>query len=59
VCFGDSGGPDLLGGSNTVLGINSSVSNDVCTGLAYSYRVDTPRALAWIATTALAHHAPL
>ena len=27
LCFGDSGGPDLLGGTNTVLGVNSYVTN--------------------------------
>jgi len=54
VCFGDSGGPDLLGGTTTVLAVNSYVSNDVCSGLAYSYRVDTPSALGWIRSTAAA-----
>lgn len=54
VCFGDSGGPDLLGGTTTVLALNSYVSNDVCSGLAYSYRVDTPSALGWIRSTAAA-----
>jgi len=48
-CFGDSGGPVLLGGTNTVLAENSFVNNDVCAGNAYSYRVDTPQALAWLA----------
>jgi hypothetical protein len=57
ICFGDSGGPDLLGGTDVVVAINSSVSNDVCSGLAYSYRVDTPSALAWIRSTAAAHGA--
>jgi hypothetical protein len=52
VCFGDSGGPDLLGATTTVLAVNSYVSNDVCSGLAYSYRVDTPSALGWITATA-------
>src|SRR5262249_11129098 len=27
ICFGDSGGPDLLGGTNTVLGVNSYGTN--------------------------------
>jgi hypothetical protein len=47
-CFGDSGGPDLLGGSNTVLGVNSYVTNVNCGGVGYSARVDVPETLAWI-----------
>src|SRR5512142_3047833 len=47
-CFGDSGGPDLLGGSNTVLGVNSYVTNSNCSGVGYSARVDVPETLAWI-----------
>ena len=54
-CFGDSGGPNLVGGSNVVVGVNSFVANSVCTGNTYSYRVDTAAALAWIRTTAAAH----
>jgi Trypsin len=51
VCFGDSGGPDVLAGTHTVLAVNSFVANNVCSGVAYSYRVDTPSALAWIRAT--------
>ena len=47
-CFGDSGGPDLLGGSNTVLGVNSFVTNGNCAGVTYSQRVDLPNILAFI-----------
>jgi hypothetical protein len=47
-CFGDSGGPDLLGGTNTVLAVNSYVTNINCSGVGYSFRVDTPEVLAWI-----------
>jgi len=50
-CFGDSGGPDLLGGTNIVLAENSFLNNDVCAGNTYSYRIDTSQALTWIATT--------
>jgi hypothetical protein len=50
-CFGDSGGPNLLGGSNVVLGVNSFVANLICSGNTYSYRVDTPQALEWITST--------
>lgn len=54
-CFGDSGGPDLLGGTNVVLAENSFVNNNVCAGNTYSYRVDTPQAQSWIATTVAAN----
>ena len=46
-CFGDSGGPILDG--NTVLGVNSFVTNVNCGGVTYSNRVDTTDALAFIA----------
>ena len=54
-CFGDSGGPNLVGGTNVVVGVNSFVANAICTANTYSYRVDTAEALAWIRTTAAAH----
>jgi hypothetical protein len=47
-CFGDSGGPDLLGGTTTVLAVNSYVTNVNCSGVGYSARVDVPEILAWI-----------
>ncbi len=47
-CFGDSGGPDLLGGTRTVLGVNSYVTNVNCSGVGYSARVDVPETLDWI-----------
>jgi len=47
-CFGDSGGPDLLGGTNTVLAVNSYVTNGNCAGVTYSNRVDLPDILAFI-----------
>jgi hypothetical protein len=47
-CFGDSGGPDLLGNSKTVLSVNSYVTNSNCSGVGYSARVDIPAVLDWI-----------
>ena len=51
ICFGDSGGPDLLGGTNVVIGINSFVANSICSGNTYSYRADTAQALDWVNDT--------
>jgi hypothetical protein len=48
LCFGDSGGPDLLGGTNTVLAVNSYVTNYNCAGVGYSSRVDIQEILDWI-----------
>jgi hypothetical protein len=47
-CFGDSGGPNLLGGTNSVLEVNSYVGNANCAGVGYSSRVDIPEVLDWI-----------
>lgn len=47
-CFGDSGGPDLRGGTSTVLGVNSYVTNVNCGGVGYSQRIDVPAVLDWI-----------
>lgn len=47
-CFGDSGGPDLLAGTNTVLAVNSYVTNNNCSGVGYSFRVDTADVLTWV-----------
>jgi hypothetical protein len=48
VCYGDSGGPDLLGGTNTVLAVNSFANNVNCAGVVHSARVDIPEVLEWI-----------
>jgi len=53
-CFGDSGGPNLLGGTHTVLAVNSFVANAICSGNTYSYRIDTSTALTWIRSTVAA-----
>jgi hypothetical protein len=47
-CFGDSGGPDLLGGTSTILAVNSYVNNSNCSGVGYAERVDIPEVLAWV-----------
>jgi hypothetical protein len=47
-CFGDSGGPDLLGDTNIVLAVNSYVTNGNCAGVTYSNRIDIPDILDFI-----------
>ena len=49
-CFGDSGGPDLLAGTDTVIAVNSYVTNGNCAGVGYSGRIDRPDILEWIGT---------
>ena len=45
VCLGDSGGPDLLAGTDVMLAENSFASNGPnCNGVTYSERLDTPAA---------------
>jgi secreted trypsin-like serine protease len=48
-CFGDSGGPMLLPGTDLITAVISFGKNGVCTGHDYSYRVDTQEAQAFIA----------
>jgi hypothetical protein len=48
LCFGDSGGPDLLSGTDRVLAVNSYVTNINCSGVGYSSRVDIQEILDWI-----------
>jgi secreted trypsin-like serine protease len=48
VCFGDSGGPSLLKGTDTILGITSFGTNPNCAGVSYAYRLDTAAALGFI-----------
>lgn len=49
VCHGDSGGPDLVAGTNIILAVNSFGGGQTCDSNTYSYRVDTAQALSWIA----------
>jgi Trypsin len=48
-CSGDSGGPVLLRGTNTIVAVTSFGKNANCAGLDFSYRIDRPEVLAWIA----------
>jgi hypothetical protein len=50
ICFGDSGGPALLGSSNVVVGINSYVNNRQCSGNAFAFRMDTVESLSFLAS---------
>lgn len=49
ICFGDSGGPVLLGSSDVVVGLNSYVNNSRCAGNAFAFRMDTAEALGFLA----------
>jgi secreted trypsin-like serine protease len=48
LCFGDSGGPGLLGDTDTVLAVSSYVTDYNCSGVTYSQRVDVPAVRDWI-----------
>ena len=47
-CSGDSGGPDLLQGTNTIISISGFGPNTSCKAVAYSQRLDTQDSLAFI-----------
>ena len=49
ICFGDSGGPVLLGDTNLVVGVASFVLNGRCAGNAFAYRLDTAESLDFLA----------
>jgi hypothetical protein len=49
-CFGDSGGPNFLGSSNTVAGVTSFGINGNCAGTGGVYRVDRDDDLDWLFT---------
>ena len=46
---GDSGGPVLLGNTNTVIAVHSYATNQNCAGITYHARLDIPEVLDWIA----------
>ncbi|HVU77270.1 MAG TPA: trypsin-like serine protease [Gaiellaceae bacterium] len=48
-CFGDSGGPNLQAGTNLVLAVNGYGASGTCSSVAYSQRLDTPEAHAFVA----------
>jgi Trypsin len=49
ICFGDSGGPVLLGTGHVAVAVNSFVSNRQCAGNSFAYRLDTAEAMAFLA----------
>jgi secreted trypsin-like serine protease len=49
ICFGDSGGPAFFTDTDLVVAIHSFVRNNNCTGLSYSYRIDTAVSLDFLA----------
>jgi trypsin len=49
-CFGDSGGPNFLGDSTLIAGVNSYALNDACGGTAGVYRIDKADDVEWLAT---------
>jgi hypothetical protein len=49
-CFGDSGGPQFLAGTNTVVAVTSFGLNGNCAGVGGGYRVDQADDLDWLAT---------
>jgi hypothetical protein len=47
-CFGDSGGPNLLGSTDTILAVSSYGANPNCAGVGYQNRIDLDYALQFI-----------
>jgi len=50
-CFGDSGGPNFIGSSNTIGGVTSFGKNGNCAGTGGVYRVDRADDLDWLFST--------
>jgi len=47
-CFGDSGGPNLVGSSHVTIAVTSYGTNGNCTGSDYGTRIDVADVLTWI-----------
>lgn len=47
-CFGDSGGPMLLGDTNVLVAVNSFALNANCAGVGGAFRIDRAFELDWI-----------
>jgi hypothetical protein len=47
-CFGDSGGPILVGGTDVIVAVNSFVLNGNCAGTGFAYRTDQRAVIRWI-----------
>ncbi|MFC5043128.1 trypsin-like serine protease [Ornithinimicrobium kibberense] len=47
-CFGDSGGPTFIEGTNTVVAVTSFGVNSTCAGTSGVYRIDTADDLSWL-----------
>ena len=47
-CFGDSGGPIFIEGTNIIVGVNSYVLNSNCKGTGGAFRVDQQAVQDWI-----------
>jgi hypothetical protein len=51
-CFGDSGGPVLLPGTDVITAVNSFVANSLCAGTGFGYRTDQQDVINWILANA-------
>jgi Trypsin len=49
-CFGDSGGPIFVAGTNVITAVNSYATSSTCSGTTGAYRIDQTDDLAFIAT---------
>lgn len=49
-CFGDSGGPQFLAGTNTIVAVTSFGLNGNCAGTGGGYRIDQADDLNWLST---------